>query len=50
MGRKLPPIFFALSMLALVLIVIAVWQSSTPSWKNYQRQYFQLEARRSPAR
>ena len=48
MGRRLPQFFFALSMLALVLIVAAVWQASTPSWKNYQRDFFQLEAQGEP--
>ena len=48
MGRKLPLIFFLLSLLALVLIVSAVWQAATPSWKTYQREYLQLEARGEP--
>jgi cbb3-type cytochrome oxidase cytochrome c subunit len=48
MGRRLPQIFFALSFLALALIVAAVWQASTPSWKTYQHQYFQLEAQEEP--
>ncbi|HEU5457965.1 MAG TPA: c-type cytochrome [Terracidiphilus sp.] len=48
MGRKLPPIFFLLSLLALVLIVTAIWQASTPKWKVYQREYLQLEARGEP--
>lgn len=48
MDRKLPQIFFGLSFLALVLIVAAVWQASTPSWKTYQHQFFQLEAQGEP--
>jgi mono/diheme cytochrome c family protein len=48
MGRRLPQIFFALSTLALVLIVVAVWQASTPSWKDYQRRFFQLESQAEP--
>ena len=48
MERRLPQIFFALSMLALALIVAAVWQASTPSWKTYQRKFFQLEAQGEP--
>ncbi len=48
MGRRLPQIFFALSVLALVLIVAAVWQASTPSWKYYQRTYLQLESQEEP--
>jgi hypothetical protein len=48
MGRRLPQIFFALSTLALVLIVAAVWQAGTPSWKTYQHAFFQLEAQEEP--
>lgn len=48
MGRKLPQIFFGLSMLALVLLIAALWQASTPSWKNYQRAFLQLEAQGEP--
>jgi mono/diheme cytochrome c family protein len=48
MDRKLPPIFFLLSLLSLVLIVAAVWQASTPPWKKYQLEYFQLEAQTQP--
>ena len=29
-------------------MVAAVWQASTPSWKNYQRAFFQLEAQEEP--
>ena len=48
MGRRLPQIFFALSLLALALILAAVWQASTPSWKAYQRSFLQLEAQGEP--
>ena len=48
MNRKLPIIFFFLSLLAFVLIVTALWQASTPSWKVYQREYLQLEAQGEP--
>lgn len=48
MDRKLPPIFFLLSSLALALIVAAIWQAATPSWKKYQLQYFQMEAQGEP--
>ncbi|HUY14137.1 MAG TPA: c-type cytochrome [Terriglobia bacterium] len=48
MGRRLPQIFFALSMLAMVLIVAAVWQASTPSWKTYQHKFLQMEAQGEP--
>lgn len=44
MGKRLPQLFFVLSILSLVLLIAAIWQASTPSWKTYQHQYFQLEA------
>ena len=44
MERRLQQIFFALSLLALALILAAAWQANTPSWKNYQRNFLQLEA------
>src|SRR6478672_12079472 len=48
MGRRLPQIFFVLSLVSLVLLVVAIWQASTPSWKTYQRAFFQLEAQGEP--
>lgn len=48
MGRKLPPIFFFLSIAALGLLIAAIWQASTPTWKDYQRQFYQLEAQGEP--
>ena len=48
MGKRLPQIFFVLSTLSLVLLIAAIWQATTPSWKTYQRQYFQLEAMGEP--
>ena len=48
MDRKLPPFFFLLSLLALVLLLAAIKQASTPSWKTYQREYFRLEAQGEP--
>jgi mono/diheme cytochrome c family protein len=48
MGRRLPQIFFALSTLSLVLILAALWQASTPSWKTYQRKFLELEAQGEP--
>jgi mono/diheme cytochrome c family protein len=48
MGRRLPQIFFALSVVSLVLILWAIRQASTPSWKAYQRTFFQLEAQGEP--
>ncbi|MDE3199672.1 MAG: c-type cytochrome [Acidobacteriota bacterium] len=44
MGKRLPQIFFVLSTLSLVLLIAAIWQATRPSWKTYQRHYFQLEA------
>ncbi|HET9100586.1 MAG TPA: c-type cytochrome [Acidobacteriaceae bacterium] len=48
MERRLQQAFFGLSLLALVLILAAEWQASTPSWKNYQGKYLQLEAQEEP--
>ncbi|HEV2136841.1 MAG TPA: c-type cytochrome [Terracidiphilus sp.] len=48
MDRKLPPIFFLLSLLALVLILAAARQASTPGWKKYQLEYLQMEAQGEP--
>jgi len=48
MERRLQQVFFGLSLLALVLILATEWQASTPSWKNYQRKYLQLEAQEEP--
>ncbi len=48
MGRRLPQIFFLLSVAALVLMLSAVWQASTPNWKNYQHAFLQLEAQGEP--
>ncbi|HWG19980.1 MAG TPA: c-type cytochrome [Terracidiphilus sp.] len=49
MGRRLPQLFFALSLISLVLLLWAVRQASTPSWKTYQRAFFQLEAQGEPS-
>jgi mono/diheme cytochrome c family protein len=48
MGRRLPQIFFGLSLASLVLIVAALHQASTPSWKGYQRAFLALEAQGEP--
>jgi mono/diheme cytochrome c family protein len=48
MERRLQQVFFALSILALALIVAAAWQANTPTWKTYQRNYFQLAAQGEP--
>ncbi|MFZ1084499.1 MAG: c-type cytochrome [Terracidiphilus sp.] len=48
MERRLQQIFFALSFLALLLILAAAWQANTPSWKVYQHNFLQLEAQEEP--
>lgn len=48
MERRLQQAFFALSLLALALILAAAWQASKPTWKNYQRTFLQLEAQGEP--
>ena len=48
MERRLQQLFFALSFLALALILAAAWQANTPSWKTYQRNFLQLEAQGEP--
>ena len=48
MERRLQQLFFALSFLALALILAAAWQANTPSWKNYQRSFLHLEAQGEP--
>ena len=48
MERRLQQIFFALSFLALALIMAAAWQANTPSWKTYQHNFLQLEAQGEP--
>lgn len=48
MERRLQQAFFALSLLALALILAAAWQAGTPAWKNYQRAFLQLEAQGEP--
>src|SRR5215472_5952332 len=47
-GRRLPQLFFALSALALVILIAALWKASTPEWKKYQRQFRALEAQGEP--
>ncbi|MGA3343402.1 MAG: cytochrome c [Terracidiphilus sp.] len=48
MERRLQITFFALSLLALALILAAGYQANTPSWKMYQRSFLQLEAQGEP--
>jgi cbb3-type cytochrome oxidase cytochrome c subunit len=44
MERRLPQLFFLLSLLALGLMLGVAWRSSHPGWKSYQREYLRLEA------
>jgi mono/diheme cytochrome c family protein len=48
MDRRLPQFFFALSLIALTLIVAAVWQSGHPSWKQYQIEFHRMESQAEP--
>lgn len=48
MDRTLPQFFFALSMIALALILVAVWQAGHPSWKQYQHEFQRLESQGEP--
>ena len=48
MERRLQQIFFALSVLALLLIVAAAHQANAPSWKTFQHNYHVLEAQGEP--
>ncbi len=44
----MPQLFFALSMVVLVVMLVAIWQAANPAWKQYQMQYYRLEAVREP--
>ncbi|MBZ5724367.1 MAG: c-type cytochrome [Acidobacteriia bacterium] len=44
----MPQFFFALSLIALVLMLGAVWQAAAPSWKKYQQEYHRLESLGEP--
>src|SRR6266567_7734383 len=44
MERRLPQFFFALSLIVLALMLAAVWQAGTPTWKTYQQEFHRLEA------
>jgi mono/diheme cytochrome c family protein len=44
MERKLPQFFFALSLVVLGLMVGAIWQAGTPTWKTYQQEFHRLES------
>lgn len=48
MERRMPQFFFALSLIALVLMLGAIWEASRPSWKSYQEGYLRLEALGEP--
>jgi mono/diheme cytochrome c family protein len=48
MERRLQQLFFALSLVALALILAAAWQANTPTWKTYQKNFLQLEAQGEP--
>lgn len=48
MSRRLPIVFFVLSLAALLLMLFAIRQAATPEWKNYQRAFLQLEAQGEP--
>jgi len=48
MERRLQQAFFALSIIALALILAAEYRAGTPSWKTYQRNFLQLEAQAEP--
>lgn len=44
MERRMPQFFFALSVIALALMLAVVWQAGTPTWKTYQQEYLRLES------
>jgi mono/diheme cytochrome c family protein len=48
MNRKMPQLFFALSLVVFVVMLVAIWQAATPPWKQYQTQYYRLAAVREP--
>ena len=48
MERRLPQFFFALSMIVLALMLGAIFQAGTPSWKKYQAEFHRLEAAGEP--
>ncbi len=44
----MPQFFFGLSLAALALMVAAIWQAGSPSWKGYQAEFYRLEAQGEP--
>ena len=49
MERRMPQLFFALSLIALGLMLAVVWQAGAPAWKTYQREFHRLESVNFPA-
>jgi hypothetical protein len=50
MERRLPQLFFALSLIALALMLAAAWQANAPSWKLIRRTFCSLRRRANPTR
>src|SRR5678815_3661738 len=48
MENRTPQFFFALSLVVLALLIGAIWQASSPSWKTYQSQFYRLESQQEP--
>jgi mono/diheme cytochrome c family protein len=48
MKSREPLWFFLLSLFVLLLSAVALWQTSHPSWKTYQREFHALEAQHEP--
>ena len=48
MDRRMSQWFFALSLVVLALMLVAVWQAGAPSWKKYQAQYYRLASQAEP--
>jgi mono/diheme cytochrome c family protein len=44
----MPQLFFALSLVVLVAMVVAIRQAAAPPWKQYQTQYYRLASLREP--
>ena len=48
MERRMSQWFFALSLVVLALMLVAVWHAGAPSWKKYQVQYYRLASQAEP--
>ena len=48
MEQRLPKFFFVLSLLALALMLAAIWQAGSPPWKRFQGEFHRLEAEGEP--